>query len=115
MHDFALSLGFLLASSCFYLRRSRNIAVKRWMLPLTTAAVAALLALMLLEFTAGRAVDYSVMVPLGFSAGMLLQHLLDYCRRCGRARPLPGLVLAQAQPHEGCPGCRDALKVPVQR
>ncbi|MEO6517316.1 MAG: hypothetical protein ABIP18_17005 [Steroidobacteraceae bacterium] len=110
-----LTLALLMVTCFDYLRRSRNISVKRWMLPLTTAAVAALLALVLLRFTANRLVDYAVMVPLALSAGMVLQHLLDYCRRCGTARPLPRLSRADSARSKGCPGCRNAMGWSPQR
>lgn len=112
---FYVMLALLLIVSVDYLRRSRNISVKRWMLPLATAAVAALLALVLLRFTANRLVDYSVMVPLAMSAGMVLQHLLDYCRRCGTARPLPRLSRANSARSKACPGCRNAMGLSPQR
>jgi hypothetical protein len=110
-----LTLALLMIVSFDYLRRSRNVGVKRWMLPLSTAAVAALLALVLLRFTANRLVDYSVMVPLAMSAGMVLQHLLDYCRRCGTAHPFPRLSRVNPAPAKGCPGCRNAMGLSPQR
>lgn len=109
MFDAAPGIALMMVTSFGYLRRSRNIRVKRWMLPLTTAAVAALLANVLLQYTGQRAVDYSVMVPLALSAGLILQHLLDYCRRCGTARPLPRLAWTQAHGSGGCPGCRERI------
>ena len=105
-----LVVALLLVASLNYLRRSRNISVKRWMLPLTTATVAALLSVVLLHFTANRPVDYSVIVPFAMSAGLLLQHLFDYCRRCGTARPLPRMHTA-SRGGNGCPGCREAMKL----
>jgi hypothetical protein len=110
MFDLKLVIAVLMIVSFDYLRRSRNISVKRWMLPLTTATLAALLATALLQYTASRPVDYSVIVPLAMSAGLVLQHLLDFCRRCGTTRPLPRLHAGRAGA-KGCPGCRNAMKL----
>jgi len=111
MYDLKLVIAVLLIASFDYLRRSRNIGVKRWMLPLTTATMAALLALELLQHTPSRPVDYSVIVPFAMSAGLVVQHLLDFCRRCGTARPLPRRMHAGSSAAKGCPGCRNAMNL----
>jgi hypothetical protein len=71
-----------------WLRTTRNLATKRWLLPLTTAAMAALAGLLLSKLLGGSPMDYAVGIPFGMSAGLLLQHLLDYCSECGVTHPV---------------------------
>lgn len=78
----ALLVGFA------YLKLGRSVALKRVMLPVATAGVAALLALVLARSGGGGIENYAVSIPLGLSTGLVLQYLFDYCRSCGALLPL---------------------------
>lgn len=97
-----LSLGLT------YLRFGRSPALKRWMLPLTTAGITALLALYFAASGGGDFLGYAIGVPLALSIGLALQVVFDFCRRCGAARSLrANLAGAITHPsHTGrCPAC----------
>jgi peptidoglycan/LPS O-acetylase OafA/YrhL len=91
-----------------YLRFGRSPEVKRWMLPLTTAGITALLALYFASTGGGDFIGYAIGVPLALSIGLALQVLFDFCRRCGAARSLSA-NLAGAITHPShtarCPAC----------
>lgn len=90
---FTVCLAILLA--VVYLQSSRAVEVKRWLLPVTSAALAAILAASFSTFvTGGSWAGYAVGLPLGLSAGCLLHHLLEFCQRCGATPPLFRSVLA---------------------
>ncbi len=78
--------------------------LKRWLLPLTTAGLAAVSALLLASSSGGDFAAYAVGVPLGLSGGLTLHHFLDFCRACGATRALR-VSSAQAG---SCTGCRKA-------
>ena len=108
MLDASAPVFILLLLGTAYLFVGRSVAVKRWVLPITTAGVAAACALYLSRSSGGTLVDYSVGVPLGMSAGLVLQHFLDFCRRCGATRPLSLSMSSQA----GCGGCKQGHETP---
>lgn len=91
-----------------YLRLGRSPAVKRWMLPLTTAGIAALLALYFATSGGGDFIGYAVGLPLALSIGLALQVVFDYCRRCGATRSLrTNLAVAMTHPAQTdrCSAC----------
>lgn len=103
----ASSLVFtLLLLGTVYLCMGRSVSLKRWVLPMTTAGVAAVCGLMLARSSGGTLVDYAIGVPLGLSAGLVLQHFLDYCRRCGAMRPIS---LSRVAP---CRDCKEGHELP---
>lgn len=108
MTDLIPASLFLLVVGVSTLRRSRDLNVKRWLLPAMTAAIAAMLAIGFASTSGGNFTAYAVGVPLGMSAGLLAYHLFDYCRRCGSTRPLrASLSTVQSQAEtSGCAGCR---------
>lgn len=114
MPTFLATVGLALLLAVIYLRASRSIAIKRWLLPVTAAALAAIFAACFATFvTGGTSVGYAVGLPLGLSAGCLLHHLLEYCHRCGATPSLRQSV--QALPHHDagarrCDSCLDAFR-----
>jgi hypothetical protein len=110
MNDFEFLLCAALALGFGYLRYGRGVLLKRLVLPIATAAVAALLALALARYNGTDFFAWAISISLALSAGMLLQHLFDFCRGCGAARRLERRVAArrdfsQVTPHH-CPHCR---------
>jgi hypothetical protein len=98
MRTFLIPISLALLLAVAYLRASRSIAVKRWLLPATAAAIAALFAACFATYLAdGTSAGYAVGLPLGLSAGCLLHHLLEYCHRCGATPSLRRSV--QTLPH----------------
>ena len=98
----ALLLGFV------YLRLGRSVGLKRWLLPAWTAGVAALSGLLMARAGGGGFENYAVTIPLGLSFGLMLQHLMDYCRSCGAPLrlQLPRPREASATPRDrGVAGC----------
>jgi hypothetical protein len=90
----------LLAFGTAYLLVSRNVSIKRWMLPLTTAGLAAISGLLMATASGGTFTDYTMGLPLGMAAGLLLYHLFDYCRECGSTKAMRG-----ANHESDCGGC----------
>jgi hypothetical protein len=106
-----IALAVLLAAA--YLRISRSIAIKRWLLPVTAAGLAAIIAGCFVAFVAGGTAGYAVGLPLGLSAGCLLHHLLEYCHFCGATPSLLKSVQSLPQHDAGarrCHRCRDAFR-----
>ncbi len=105
-------LALLLAVA--YLRASDSIQIKRWLLPVTAAALAAILAACFANYAAGgTSTGYAVGLPLGLSAGCLLHHLLEYCRFCGATPSLRRTVRSLPELDAGghrCNRCRDAFR-----
>ena len=97
----ALLLGFA------YLRLGRRVVLKRWLLPAWTAGVAALSGLLMARAVGGGVENYLVTIPLGLSFGLVLQHLMDYCRTCGaplrlQSRLQAAGAAARIRPAAGC-------------
>lgn len=97
----ALLLGFA------YLRLGRSVVLKRWLLPAWTAGVAALSGLLMARAGGGGFENYLVTIPLGLSVGLVLQHLMDYCRNCGAPLRLHSWLreagaAAEIRPSAGC-------------
>lgn len=114
MRTFLATIGLSLLFAVAYLRASRSIAIKRWLLPVTAAALAAIFAACFATYVAGgTSAGFAVGLPLGLSAGCLLHHLLEYCQRCGATPSLRESV--QTLPHHGagarrCDHCLDAFR-----
>lgn len=114
MRTFLATIGLSLLFAVVYLRASRSIAIKRWLLPVTAAALAAIFAACFATYVAGgTSAGFAVGLPLGLSAGCLLHHLLEYCQRCGATPSLRESV--QTLPHHGagtrrCDHCLDAFR-----
>lgn len=114
MRIFPVAVGLALLLAVAYLRASRSIAIKRWLLPVTAAGLAAIFAACFATYVAdGTSAGYAVGLPLGLSAGCLLHHLLEYCHRCGATPSLRKSV--QTLPHHAagtrpCHHCLDAFR-----
>jgi hypothetical protein len=114
MRTFLATIGLALLLAVAYLQASRSIAIKRWLLPVTAAGLAAIFAACFSTYVAGgTSAGYAVGLPLGLSAGCLLHHLLEYCHRCGATPSL--LKSVQALPHHvagarRCHHCLDAFR-----
>jgi len=114
MRTFLATTGLSLLGAVAYLQASRAIAIKRWLLPVTAAALAAILAACFANYVAGgTSAGYAVGLPLGLSAGCLLHHLLEYCHRCGATPSIWKSVQALPHHEEGarrCEHCIDAFR-----
>ncbi len=114
MRPFLTTLCLALLLAVIYLRTSQSIPVKRWLLPVTAAALAATLAACFAAFAAdGTAVGYAVGPPLGLSAVCLLLYLLEYCRFCGTTPSLRQPLQGLPHHHSGarpCARCREAFR-----
>ena len=114
MRIFLTTICLALLFAVAYLRASHSIVIKRWLLPVTAAALAAILAASFATFAAGgTSAGYAVGLPLGLSAGCLLHHLLEYCHFCGATPSLRQSV--QSLPHleagaRRCHRCREAFR-----
>lgn len=110
MNEFELTLCAALVPGFAYLRYGRGVLLKRLVLPLATAAAAAFLALALARYNGTDFFAWAISLSLALSAGMLLQHLFDFCRGCGAARRLErGVAVRRAASRgaaERCPHCR---------
>ena len=108
MTDLLPATLFLVLVGILTLRRSRDVAIKRWLLPAMTAGIAALLAIAFASTSGRNFTAYAVGVPLGMSVGLLAYHLFDYCRSCGSARTWRAALStthSQAETRD-CAGCR---------
>lgn len=108
MTDLIPAALFLLGVGIWTLRRSRDLTIKRWLLPAMTAGIAAGLAIAFATTSGGNFTAYAVGLPLGMSVGLLAYHLFDYCRRCGSTRSWRAALStmrSQAETRE-CAGCR---------
>ena len=113
MRTFLATFALAVLLAVAYLRVSRTIAIKWWLLPVTAAGLAAIIAACFVAFVAGGMSGYAVGLPLGLSAGCLLHHLLEYCHFCGATPSL--LKSVQSLPHHDartrrCHSCRDAFR-----
>jgi hypothetical protein len=114
MRTFLGTIGLALLLAVAYLRTSRSLPIKRWLLPATAAALAAIFAACFATYAAaGTSAGYAVGLPLGLSAGCLLHHLLEYCERCGTTPSLRKSVQSLPQHVAGarrCQHCCDAFR-----
>lgn len=114
MRTFLAITGLALLLAVVYLRASRSVTIKRWLLPATAASLAAILAACFATYVAaGTSAGYAVGLPLGLSVGCLLHHLLEYCQRCGTTPSVRKSVQSLPQHVAGarrCQHCCDAFR-----